>query len=275
MNSQNISLSDTFNNYHTYEIDWTPDTITWSVDGQVGRVKNREDTWNATANRWDFPQTPARVQLSLWPGGLDSNAQGTIDWAGGLVDWGAPDIQNNGYYYAAFKSVSIECYNGKTAPGTNSGVSYKYNSRVGTNDTVVDGDDPTVLGSLQATGEDMDAGKPSGTDSVSTPTATAGVVPGLSGAGPGSDSHVGDTSGSGSGNSPVATIGSGPAATSASDSGPTGSSGGSFDQGTGSSGSSGSSDTKTGGADRIGGQERVLGGSVFAGIVAVVALMAL
>jgi len=40
-NGGNISLSDTFNNYHTYEIDWTPDEITWKIDGQVGRSKKR------------------------------------------------------------------------------------------------------------------------------------------------------------------------------------------------------------------------------------------
>src|ERR1700709_1468806 len=133
MNSANITLSDTFNNYHTYEIEWNPETITWKVDGQVGRVKKRSETWNSTSNRWDYPQTPARVQLSLWPAGLESNGQGTIDWGGGLVQWDTPDIQNNGYYYAAFESVTVSCYNGTSAPGTNNGVSYTYNDVSGLN----------------------------------------------------------------------------------------------------------------------------------------------
>jgi len=291
MNSANITLSDTFNNYHTYEVDWTPDTITWKVDGQVGRVKNREDTWNATSNRWDYPQTPARVQLSLWPGGLASNAKGTIDWAGGLVDWNSPDIQNNGYYYAAFESVTISCYNGTSAPGTNNGVSYTYNAISGTNNTVVDGKDPTVLGSFLATGENMSLGesKSSGTATSSGPKSskTVQTVPGLSGAGPGTDSHSGD-SGSDSGSSGDSGSGSSSAA---SGSTPTDSSGGSaatesssggggggsgFDQGSGSSGSSSSSGSSNSGGERLGSsQEHVLKGSVFAGIVAVVAMMAL
>jgi beta-glucanase (GH16 family) len=280
MNSANISLSDTFDNYHTYEIDWTPDSITWKVDGQTGRVKNRADTWNATANRWDFPQTPARVQLSLWPGGLASNAQGTIDWAGGLVDWNSPDIQNNGYYYAAFESVTISCFNGTSAPGTNSGVSYTYNDVSGLNTTVVDGKDPTVLGSFEATGENMSLGasKASGTSSgASKPSSTAQTVPGLSGAGPGTDSHSGSDSGnSNSGSSSAAatiassTDSSGGSASTGSSS--SGSGSGGFSQGGGSSGSSSSS--KSGG-ERLGSQERVLKGSVFAGIVAVVAMIAL
>lgn len=277
MNSANISLSDTFDNYHTYEIDWTPDTITWKVDGQVGRVKKREETWNATANRWDFPQTPARVQLSLWPGGLATNAQGTIDWAGGEIQWDTPDITNNGYYYATFKSVSISCYNGTSAPGTNNGVSYTYNNKIGTNDTVVDGKDPTVLASFQATGENMSLGasKPSGTNSASQSSSTAESVPGLSGAGPGTDSHSGDSSSDSSSSAAASSTGSSPTDSSSSSQSTSGSSGGAFDQGSSSSSSS-SSSTKGSGADRLGSsQERVLGGSVFAGIVAVVAMMAL
>jgi len=273
-NSANISLSDTFDNYHTYEIDWTPDTITWKVDGQTGRVKNRADTWNATSNRWDFPQTPARVQLSLWPGGLASNAQGTIDWAGGLVNWNSPDIQNNGYYYAAFESVTISCYNATSAPGTNTGVSYTYDNVSGLNNTVVDGKDPTVLSSFEATGENMSLGaSASGTASASKASSTVQTVPGLSGAGPGTDSHPGDGSSDSSSSSAAATIASstdsssGSASTGSSSSG---SGSGGFSQG----GSSSSSSSKSGG-ERLGSQERVLKGSVFGGIVAVVAMMAL
>jgi len=279
MNSANISLSDTFNNYHTYEIDWTPDLITWKVDGQIGRTKKRSETWNSTSNRWDFPQTPARVQLSLWPAGLESNGQGTIEWGGGLVQWDTPDIQNNGYYYAAFESVTISCYNGTSAPGTNNGVSYTYNDVSGLNNTVVDGKDPTVLASFQGNGEDMNAGatKPSGSSSGSKPSSTAETIPGLSGAGPGSDTHPAGGDNSGGDSSPAATIGSSPTDSSSGSSSTGGGGGGAggFDQGGGSSGS-GSSGSNKSGADRLGAsQEKVLKGSVFAGIVAVVAMMAL
>lgn len=82
-NSGNITLSNTFDNFHTYEINWTPDEITWLVDGQVGRTKKRSETWNATSNQWAFPQTPSRVQISIWPGGASTNAPGTVQWAGG------------------------------------------------------------------------------------------------------------------------------------------------------------------------------------------------
>lgn len=184
----NITLSDTFNNYHDYEIQWTPDSITWLVDGQVGRVKQRKDTWNSTSNQWAFPQTPARVQISIWPGGLASNAKGTIDWAGGVIDWNGQDVQTNGYYYAQFESVQVKCYNAATAPGTNKGVSYTYDNIAGTNNTVVDGNKPTVLKSLLGTGTNMSADYPnSGSASASSGIA---VIPGMTGAGPGTDGQA-------------------------------------------------------------------------------------
>ncbi|KAH8684595.1 concanavalin A-like lectin/glucanase domain-containing protein [Tricladium varicosporioides] len=263
----NITLSDTFNNYHTYEIDWTPDTVTWLIDGQVGRTLKRTDTWNATTNQWMFPQTPSRVQLSLWPGGLASNGKGTIDWAGGLVDWNSADIKNNGYYYASFQSVTISCYNATTSLGSNTGTSYTYNNAAGTNDTVVVGSKGTVLKSLLGTGTDMNAGDPgssSATGSSASASATVETVPGRSGSGgdSGADAHSSAAGGSGSSNSEsTATSGAASAATSASN--------GNFQQG-------GSSSSTKSGAEKLGAsQEKVLGGSIFAGIVAVVAMMAL
>ncbi|KAF4991045.1 hypothetical protein FGRMN_8070 [Fusarium graminum] len=158
-NSENITLSDTFANFHDYEIRWTPDKIEWWVDGKMGRSLNKKDTWNATSKNFDFPQTPSRVQLSLWPGGKEGNAEGTVAWAGGPIDWNHPDIQKSGYFYAAFSDVEIQCFNSKSAPGTNSGTSYWYNNERGTNDTIVDGDKRHTIASLMATGEDMDKGK--------------------------------------------------------------------------------------------------------------------
>ncbi|KAI8667196.1 Glycosidase [Fusarium sp. Ph1] len=158
-NSENITLSDTFENFHEYEIRWTPEKIEWYIDGKLGRTKEKKETWNATSQNFEFPQTPSRVQLSLWPGGKETNAEGTRAWAGGTIDWEAPDIQNNGYFYATFSDVEIECFNSPTAPGTNKGKSYWYNNVRGTNDTIVDGDKDHIIASLQATGTDMDKGK--------------------------------------------------------------------------------------------------------------------
>ncbi|KAH6892352.1 cell wall glucanase [Thelonectria olida] len=167
-NSGNLSTSDTFDNWHTYEVRWTPDKIEWIIDGKVGRTKEKADTWNETSQNFQFPQTPARVQLSLWPGGLASNQKGTIDWAGGEIDWDSSDIQNYGYYFATFSEVDIECYNSPTPPGTNLKKSYYYNDIRCTNDTIVDSDKKHIIGSLSATGLDMDKGKKKATKSSSS-----------------------------------------------------------------------------------------------------------
>lgn len=266
VNSQNISLSDTFSNYHTYEIDWTPDTITWLVDGQVGRTKKRTDTWNATTNQWQYPQTPARVQLSLWPAGLASNGQGTIDWAGGLVDWNSQDIQSAGYYYAAFESVTVSCYNATSSLGTNTGVSYTYNGYTGTNDTVVDGNKATVLSSFLATGTNMTFGAAasSGTSTGATPSTTAETVPGMSGGDPGVNVHSSSAVADTASTATSAASGSQPSSSSSSSS----SSNNGFDQGTG----SGSSKS---GAEKFGAGQEQLKSSIFAGLIALVAMMAL
>lgn len=165
----NITVEDTYSEWHEYEIRWTPEEITWAVDGKVGRTKKKSDTWNETFSQWDYPQTPSRVQLSLWPGGLASNAKGTIDWAGGEIDWDSEDIKKNGYYHATFGEVSVECWDGDSPPGTNKGKSYIYNDILATNDTVEDTKKRTTIKSFQASGLDMDKGDKDGDASHNIP----------------------------------------------------------------------------------------------------------
>lgn len=201
-NVQNITdLSDTYENFHTYEVQWTPDQVTWLVDGQAGRTLQRSDTWNETSQQFDFPQTPSRVQLSIWPGGAASNSEYTIAWAGGAIDWDSADIQNYGYDFMTVKSVEIECYNGTSAPGTNNAVSYYYDGEAGTNNTVVNGKNDTVMASFLATGTDMDAGASSASASASA--STAETIPGQSSSG------IGNSPGTGSSDSGSTSSGTG------------------------------------------------------------------
>ena len=171
---------------------------------------NIDTTFNKTSNQFEYPQTPSRVQLSIWPGGLATNAKGTVDWAGGEIDWDSEEIKKKGYYFATFSDVEIDCYQTNSAPGTNKGVSYYYNNARGTNDTVVDSNKRTVLKSLDGTGTDMDKD-----DSKSNPSGSpANNVPGGSVLNPGNDhpnadgttnpspGNGGGGGGSGSGSSP-------------------------------------------------------------------------
>lgn len=246
-NTGNESVEDTFGTFHTYEIDWTPDSITWSIDGQVKRVKKRSDTWNATDHKFHYPQTPSRVQLSLWPAGLPSNGQGTIDWAGGLVDWNSQDIKTYGYYYAIFDEVTIQCYDPPPGANIKGSKSYIYTDPAGTNDTVEITDKDTVLKSFLGSGTDMNADYPSASSSGGPAPTDINVIPGLSGGGPGTNGQR--PADSSSATKPGATPGSN-----------------GFSQGGGSGGSKGSS----GAAPQ---NEQMLKGSLFAVLVAVVVLV--
>lgn len=109
-NAANSSTTNTFSNWHYYQIDWDEDELSWLIDGETVRTLKREDTWNSTTERYDYPQTPSRIEFSLWPGGDSSNGLGTIEWAGGEISWDTQDIQEYGYYYAYVKNVTVEAY---------------------------------------------------------------------------------------------------------------------------------------------------------------------
>ncbi|KAI9250285.1 concanavalin A-like lectin/glucanase domain-containing protein [Sporodiniella umbellata] len=82
--------------FHTYKIEWTPETIIWSVDGKELRKKTREETNDK------FPSSPARVQIGLWDG---SSAAGTAEWAHGPIEWNNIDKP----VCATIKRLKVKC----------------------------------------------------------------------------------------------------------------------------------------------------------------------
>ncbi|KAI0370567.1 concanavalin A-like lectin/glucanase [Pilatotrama ljubarskyi] len=109
------NLTDTFSNYHDYTIDWQQDTLTWLIDGQVVRTLKRSDvTGSDGISR--YPSTPSRIELSLWPAGIPSSAAGTVEWAGGMINWDDPDYKAAGHFYALVSSVSVQCADASTNP---------------------------------------------------------------------------------------------------------------------------------------------------------------
>lgn len=71
-----------FHNYTTY---WDQERLQWWIDGKMVREVLYDD--EGTVGGENYPQTPCRVKFSLWPAGRKGAKQGTIDWAGGLVNW--------------------------------------------------------------------------------------------------------------------------------------------------------------------------------------------
>ncbi|KAL4976991.1 concanavalin A-like lectin/glucanase domain-containing protein [Aspergillus desertorum] len=90
--------------FHTYTVTWSPDAISWIIDGNTVRTLNYADAKGGSR----FPQTPARLRLGIWAGGDSGNAPGTIEWAGGQTDYSA------GPFTMYVKSVYIE----NTYPGS-------------------------------------------------------------------------------------------------------------------------------------------------------------
>lgn len=168
-NSKNISTTDTFENYHDYEIDWHEDYITWAVDGVVGRTLYKNETYNETSERYEFPQTPSKVQLSLWPGGNATNAPGTIAWAGGAINWDADDLEDPGYYYASIKEVNITCYDPPSNASKNGTKSYQFTKEDSfLSEDIAITDKDTFLYSDKGSGLDPEKGKKSSSSSSST-----------------------------------------------------------------------------------------------------------
>ncbi|OKL57252.1 putative glycosidase crf2 [Talaromyces atroroseus] len=154
----NASMSDSFENFHTYALDWTPDSLTWLLDDEPVRVLNRSTTYNATTMQYMYPQTPSRVELSIWPGGASDESAGVIAWAGGAIDWNSTDIQEVGYDYATIKEVNITCYDPPSGANIQGNISYIYTNDAATNNTVEITNNSTVMASFEDTGTNMTAG---------------------------------------------------------------------------------------------------------------------
>ncbi|KAJ5551535.1 Glycoside hydrolase family 16 CRH1 predicted [Penicillium sp. DV-2018c] len=261
-NGGNISVEggDTYSDWHTYEIDWTPEKVDWIVDGKVERTLKKSDTYNSTSKQYQFPQTPSRLQMSLWPAGQPSNAQGTIDWAGGVIDWNSADIKKYGYDFATVGEVTVKCYDPPSDAKKSGDNSYIYTSSKAMESDIKISDNTTVLASLGATGLDMDLGADksdsSSTGGSSTATAGSGVPTGHGGAG----AMTGNTGGNQSDDSGSGSDSDSGSGTSTTDPDATSTSG--FTQPSKDSGAAGQN-------------ERALRGSLFGVLVAIVVLVTL
>lgn len=176
-NMKKAETSNTFENYHYYEIDWSEEELTWSIDGEPVRTLKKSDTYNLTTKKYMYPQTPSRIQFSLWPGGAASNAKGTIEWAGGPIDWDSEDIKKTGYYYAYVKNVTVETYDlpswvKKNASNDTKGYhAFLYNSTDGIENDIFLTKKKTWLGSGDATGFD-----PENEDEVETVSSGSSTI---------------------------------------------------------------------------------------------------
>ncbi|KAL2003274.1 hypothetical protein VTN02DRAFT_4484 [Thermoascus thermophilus] len=71
--------------FHNYTTHWTKEKLEWWIDGKLVRTVTYEDALGGK----NYPQTPCNVRIGIWPGGDPKNPQGTIEWAGGPIDYNA------------------------------------------------------------------------------------------------------------------------------------------------------------------------------------------
>lgn len=110
-------VATTQNEFHTYGLDWKPESLTWIIDGKAVRTLNKGDA-NGGKN---YPQTPCNVRLGNWPGG-DSENEGTVQWAGGKVDY------TKAPFTMTVKSIKVTNY----SPGTE----YEWTDKTGNSDSI-------------------------------------------------------------------------------------------------------------------------------------------
>lgn len=199
-NSANGTISsDSFENYHTYTLDWQEDQTTWAVDGTIFRTLKKSETWNATLGEYKYPQTPSRMQMSVWAAGLEDSAPGTVAWAGGYIDWTSEDITDKGYFYATLAEASITCADAPSGANVTGSEAYIYTSETGLNNSVAVVDQSTTINNFEDTGLNATAGAAATSGAVAS--ATSGLTSATGAGGSGSSSGSSTTSSSGSSSS--------------------------------------------------------------------------
>lgn len=85
--------------FHDYGIEWTPQSIQWSIDGSVVRTLTPDQV------KGDFyPQTPMQIKIGSWSGGDPQNEPGVIKWANGPTDY------SNGPFDMIVESIKVQDY---------------------------------------------------------------------------------------------------------------------------------------------------------------------
>lgn len=159
-------VASTQNEFHTYALNWTSESLTWLIDNKPMRTLNYADA-NGGKN---FPQTPCNVRLGNWPGG-DSENEGTVQWAGGKVDY------TKGPFNMTVASIKVINY----SPGTE----YHWKDKTGSFESIEvvgagnkDGA-PQNTAVLESSASATGSGAPL-ESGFAAPTATGGVSNGTS-----------------------------------------------------------------------------------------------
>lgn len=94
--------------------------------------------------------------VSLWPAGINTSSEGTIEWAGGMINWDDPDYTSAGHFYALVSSVSVQCADSNPSNPDSNITSYVYGSNSSTDTPSVAFSNQSILlsGANRMGGED-------------------------------------------------------------------------------------------------------------------------
>lgn len=133
--------------YLNYTIVWTLTKVEWWLEGTLTRTL-------LSTNSEGFPQTPMFIETGIWAGGDASNAEGTIEWAGGSTDYSqAP-------FSMLINKLLVEDYS--------TGTSYSYGDTSG-DWTSIKSNGGTISGS-ESSNSDSNSSSESSSSSTSTET---------------------------------------------------------------------------------------------------------
>ncbi|KAK4946881.1 60S ribosomal protein L37 [Elasticomyces elasticus] len=102
--STTVTVSDPQAEFHTYAWDWTPNALTWSIDGT--NVRTLTNNYQTTGD-YQYPQTPSRVHLGVWDAGDPDNSPTTVYWGGGTTNFSLPPF--SGYVKSVKITTSTPC----------------------------------------------------------------------------------------------------------------------------------------------------------------------
>lgn len=84
-NTGNHHVENADTEFHNYTTHWTQEKLEWWLDGHLIRTLKYDEAKGGQR----YPQTPSNVRFGIWPAGDPGNPKGTIEWAGGVVDYEA------------------------------------------------------------------------------------------------------------------------------------------------------------------------------------------
>jgi hypothetical protein len=113
-----VSNADT--EYHNYTSYWDKDRLEWWIDGTLVRTVNYSEP--LTVYGKNYPQTPCKVKISLWPVGIKGQTQGNLEWGGGYVNW--TDVP----FTMSIQRLRVKDFH--------SGKEYKYDGHTGTYESI-------------------------------------------------------------------------------------------------------------------------------------------